>query len=207
MAVTDVILDFCGVVFDWQPRACLDRAGYPADLVDRICSPGDDAGFYYFEDRLDQGDDTYRVVRDYEAEYGPELAAVFRYYIDHYADALPRVMPGMEDLMEDLHRAGLGVWGLTNWGYETFPQTFAKFPRIRRLLNGTVVSGVEKVFKPGPEIYELALDRFGLAADRCAFFDDTERNVAGAEAVGIHAFRFRDADTARADLASLGVAL
>ena len=68
-----------------------------------------------------------------------------------------------------------------------------------------MVSGVEKKFKPNADFYELALHRFGLKPDSCVFFDDTAKNVTGAENVGIHAFRFTDADQARRDLESLGL--
>ena len=94
---------------------------------------------------------------------------------------------------------------MTNWSSETFHFAFEKFPQLERLLNGTVVSGVEKKFKPNADFYELALQRFGLDAGRCVFFDDTAKNVTGAENVGIRAFRFTDADQARRDLESLGL--
>ena len=99
------------------------------------------------------------------------------------------------------------MWGLTNWSHETFHIAFEKYPQLERLLRGTVVSGVEKMHKPNADIYRLAEQRFGLTPAGTVFFDDTARNVAGAQAVGWHAFRFSDAEQARADLHSLGCAL
>ena len=61
------------------------------------------------------------------------------------------------------------------------------------LLQGTVVSGVEKMHKPNADIYELALSRFNLRPESSVFFDDTAKNVTGAQAVGMHAFRFTNA--------------
>ena len=132
---------------------------------------------------------------------------MFRYYIEHYGDALPRMLPGMEQLLGDLNAAGYRVWGLTNWSHETFHIAFEKYPQLERLLRGTVVSGVEKMHKPNADIYRLAERRFGLTPAGTVFFDDTARNVTGAQAVGWHAFRFSDAEQARADLRSLGCAL
>ena len=80
-----------------------------------------------------------------------------------------------------------------------------KFPQLTEILDGTVVSGEEKMFKPNADFYELALQRFGIEAERSVFFDDTAKNVDGAGKVGIHAFRFVDAEQARKALASLGV--
>ena len=45
--------------------------------------------------------------------------------------------------------------------------------------------------KPEPAIYREALARLGVSADRVAFFDDFEPNVAGARAEGITAFQVR----------------
>ena len=43
--VTDVVFDFCGVLIDWQTRACLEGR-YPQVVVDRICADNDPCGFY-----------------------------------------------------------------------------------------------------------------------------------------------------------------
>ena len=43
--------------------------------------------------------------------------------------------------------------------------------------------------KPDAGIYQLALSRFGAAAENTFFTDDSSGNVAGAAAVGIHAHR------------------
>ena len=42
--VTDVVFDFCGVLIDWQTRACLEGR-YPQVVVDRICADNDPCGF------------------------------------------------------------------------------------------------------------------------------------------------------------------
>jgi putative hydrolase of the HAD superfamily len=39
--------------------------------------------------------------------------------------------------------------------------------------------------KPNPAIYSLALERLGTTAERTAFLDDVESNVAGARDVGM----------------------
>lgn len=45
--------------------------------------------------------------------------------------------------------------------------------------------------KPDPAIYREALARLGVPAERVAFFDDVQLNVAGARAVGLTAFQVR----------------
>ena len=200
---TDVVFDFCGVLIDWQCAACL-RSHLPDALVERICADDDPYGFFRYEDLMDRGQDFADVLARYRDEFGDDMARIFDYYIRHYGDALPRLVPGMRGLLEDLHAAGTGVWGLTNWSHETFPVAYERYPRLAELLDGVVVSGVEKMHKPNADIYELTLRRFGLDAARCLFFDDTAANVEGARAIGMPASRFTDAQSAREELVSLG---
>lgn len=47
-----------------------------------------------------------------------------------------------------------------------------------------------RLLKPDPEIYLQALSRSGCKADESLFIDDSQRNVDGAAAVGMHAVRF-----------------
>ena len=91
--------------------------------------------------------------------------------------------------------------------FPDFHLAFEKYPRLEQLLQGTMVSGVEKMHKPNADIYELALTRFGLTAERCVFFDDTAKNIVGANEVGIHGILFENALQARESLAELGVRL
>ena len=147
--ITDVIFDFCGVLLDWQTRACL-TGHFPQDTVDAICAPDDPHGFFRYEDRMDAGEDFSHIYPDVVREQGEDIAPIFAYYIEHYGDALPRMLPGMEDLLRDLKRHGYGVWGLTNWSHETIHIAFEKFPQIGELLQDTVVSGIEKMHKPTP---------------------------------------------------------
>ena len=204
VSITDVVFDFCGVLLDWQTRACL-QGKFDDAIVDRICADDDPCGFFGYEDRMDAGEDFDHIYPDVVREQGEELAEIFRYYIAHYDDALPCMLPGMEQLLRDLKAAGYGVWGLTNWSHETFHFAFEKFPQLAELLQDTVVSGMEKLHKPNADIYELALSRFDIAPESSVFLDDTSKNVTGARAVGMHAFRFTDAQQARRDLASLGM--
>ena len=109
--VTDVVFDFCGVLIDWQTRACLEGR-YPQVVVDRICADNDPCGFYDYEDRMDHGEDFEDIYPDVVREQGEEIAEIFRDYIERYDDALPRMIPNMEQLLRDLKAAGYGVWGL-----------------------------------------------------------------------------------------------
>lgn len=65
------------------------------------------------------------------------------------------------------------------------------------------------LYKPQLEIYQLALERFGVSDPAAAvFIDDRPENVEGARQAGMRAsFRHVDADDTRARLRALGVPL
>lgn len=58
--------------------------------------------------------------------------------------------------------------------------------------------------KPDARAFLGTLERLGLAPEECVFVDDSERNVAGARAVGIDAFPFVSAAALDAALAARG---
>ena len=62
--------------------------------MDWICADDDPCGFFHYEDRMDAGEDFADIYPDVVREHGKEVAQVFRYYIEHYGDALPRNAAG-----------------------------------------------------------------------------------------------------------------
>ena len=67
-----------------------------------------------------------------------------------------------------------------------------------------IVSGTEKLLKPDPAIYRLAIERFGIDPAGAIFIDDNAANVAGAESAGIAAHQFTDAARLERALVALG---
>ena len=63
----------------------------------------------------------------------------------------------------------------------------------------------ERIVKPDPAIYRLLLDRNGLEATSCLFIDDSPKNVAGAEAVGMTAHHFTSPEALRGYLRGAGI--
>ena len=106
--------------------------------------------------------------------------------------------PAMFALAEDLRATGLEVGLLSNsWG-NTYPRA-----RIDALLDPVVISGEVGLRKPHAAIYELALDRLGVPADRVLFIDDAEPNVLGACKVGLQALLHIDHSSTRSALSEL----
>ena len=150
--------------------------------------------------RLETGELT---IPDFEALLAAELRTVDGRAVAPegilgrlFADMQPE--PAMFALAEELRATGLKVGLLSNsWG-NTYPRA-----RIDALLDPVVISGEVGLRKPHAAIYELALDRLGVPADRVLFVDDAEPNVLGARTVGLQALLHTDHPSTRAALAEL----
>jgi beta-phosphoglucomutase-like phosphatase (HAD superfamily) len=59
---------------------------------------------------------------------------------------------------------------------------------------------VDKIGKPDPPIFHLALEKLEAAPEEAVFIDDFAHNIAGAQAVGMHAIQFYSSEQIRADL-------
>ena len=68
-----------------------------------------------------------------------------------------------------------------------------------------MVSGVEKVAKPDPRIYEICERRFGRAPRELFFIDDNPANVAAARARGWQAHLFEGPTGLEAELVERGL--
>ena len=101
--------------------------------------------------------------------------------------------------MHELAERGVPLFAITNFGAE-FWDMFRPTQPIFDYFGDIIVSGVEKLVKPDPAIYTLALRRFGLQPGEAIFIDDNLDNVISARANGFVAHHFHDAETLRTEL-------
>ncbi|WP_146175229.1 HAD family hydrolase [Paraconexibacter algicola] len=110
----------------------------------------------------------------------------------------------MLDAVEAFRAAGVRTGLLSNsWADESYDRG-----RFATLFDVLVISGEEGMRKPDPRIYELAVERMGLAAQELVFVDDIGGNLKVPRAMGIHTVLHVDAATTLAELQDvLGVQL
>jgi putative hydrolase of the HAD superfamily len=92
--------------------------------------------------------------------------------------------------MRTLHGRGYRMALLTNNVREWEPLWRSMLP-VDELFELVVDSGFEGVRKPDPRIYEVTLNRLGVAPAASLFVDDTEVNCDAARALGMQAVWFR----------------
>ena len=186
--ITDVIFDFGNVLIYWDPAAVLIPR-YSQKTIDEFLD-NDISGFYDVNDLMDGGTST------------DEAIAIMR--IKNFRDSLTGIVPGARVLVNDLKAAGIGVWGLSNWESSLFHVAEEQCDILQQL-DGKLVSGFVKLRKPHKEIYEAALNQFGIKADGALFIDDKAMNIVGSNAAGIRGVRFQDPVKLRELLIANGV--
>jgi len=108
----------------------------------------------------------------------------------------------MIELMRELKAAGRRMALLTNNVREWEPLWRTMLP-VDEIFETVVDSGFVGCRKPEARIYELTLERLGLAAEACLFVDDIEVNCEGARKAGMSAVHFRDNEQAVAEIRGL----
>ncbi len=143
------------------------------------------------------------------ADMVAERCREFPEYTDHiiaYSKRFPETIPGPVDGMLDIVRAlanrGTQVFAISNFGAESWAQ-FRPLAPIFDKFSDIVISGEEKLMKPDPAIFELALKRFFRRADQCLFVDDRPDNIAAGRAVGLAGHHFKDARQFESELKAL----
>lgn len=199
-APTSIVFDVGHVLYDWDPRILYERLIPDDEALDAflrdVCSRE-----WHFQH--DAGRRFAETSAELIARF-PGHAALIAAWGPRFSEQIPGPVPGMPALVAELDAAGVPLYAITNFSGEFFApfrlQEAALFDRFR----GIVVSGDERVMKPDPRIYRIALERFGLDAAQTVFVDDRAENVAGAEAVGMIGVRFTDAAALRDELSRFG---
>lgn len=193
-----IVFDVGHVLYDWDPAYLYEkliaddaeRAWFLRDVVTREWHFQHDAGRPFAETSAE-------LVARFPAQKDRILA-----YGARWLETIPGPIPGSLELVGELSAAGVPLFGITNFSAEfwaMFRPTAPVFDRFADVL----VSGEVKLVKPDPEIFQLALRRFGLSAGEALFVDDQPRNVAAAIAAGLLGHVFVSAADLRLELARL----
>ncbi|WP_327195598.1 HAD family hydrolase [Sphingomonas sp. RIT328] len=198
---TAVIFDVGRVLYDWDPRILYRRLIDDDRALDAFLR---DVVTHDWHFQHDAGRDFADTSAELVALH-PQHAELIAAWGPRFLESIGDPIPGTPALVDALDAAGVPLFAITNFSHEFWPPFRAREAAMFDRFRDIVVSGVEKMVKPDPAIYRLALDRFGLEAARTVFIDDNAANIAGARSVGLIALHFTDAPTLRAELAALGL--
>ena len=200
--IKNIIFDMGGVMLRFEPAYFIARLGITgadSDLLHREVFRSADWV------RLDRG-----TLTDEEG-----VASICRRVPEHLHAAveelvcrweIPEILPmeGMAELVGELKAAGYGIYLLSN----AFARQHEYWPRVpgSEFFDDTFISADVKLVKPQREIYEMALEKFGVKAEECVFIDDLPSNIEMGENCGIRGIVFHgDVNILRGDLRRAGV--
>lgn len=196
--IKNIIFDFGAVLVDWNPHHLFDpyfnddeKCEY---FLETVCP-------YSWNVTVDAGKEIAVATAERIALF-PEWEKEIRMYYGEWIKMMGGEIAGMREIIEELKAKGYRVYGLTNWSRETFPLICDDYP-IFKLLEGYVVSGIERTMKPLPEIYNILLERYSLKAEESIFIDDNPTNIEGGEAVGIKGIIFESPEQLREELSKV----
>ena len=199
--IAAVIFDVGEVLYHWEPRLLYERLIEDDRALDAFLR---DVVTTQWHVQHDVG----RPFAETSAELialHPEHAPLIRVWGERFADSVTPAVTGMPQIVAELDQRGVPLFALTNFSAEFWQPFHAREADLFACFRDILVSGVEKLVKPDPAIYRLALRRFGLQPAQTLFIDDRAENIAAAQALGLCGHLFRDADTLRQDLTARGL--
>ena len=196
----NIIFDIGMVLIEWDPRhlyrKIFDDEAKMEWFLANVCT----GAWNLEQDRGRTFAEAVKLITPLHPNYAAEIDA----FDKRWAEMVPGVIEGSVDILESLHKKGTPLYAITNWNQHKFNETKLNYPFLN-LFRDIVVSGDEKLIKPDPAIFEVCLKRNKLNAADCLFIDDSEKNVKGAQAVGMQAHHFTTPEKLRADLKARGL--
>ncbi|HEX9679151.1 MAG TPA: HAD family phosphatase [Candidatus Saccharimonadales bacterium] len=133
--------------------------------------------------------DFVQVVADKSNKSFEEVKAMY---------AEEQINPAILAFVQELHnkyKTGL----ITNAHHEFLEPIFDK-TNLDSVFDAIIISSKVGIIKPDPRIYQLLLENLNVKAEETVFIDDIERNIAGAEAVGMNGLLYHNLERLKVEL-------
>ncbi len=201
MPVKAVVFDVGNVLYHWSPRALYKRLIPDGQALDAFLADVITTRWHF---QHDAGRPFAETSAELIAQF-PQHEALILAWADRFLETLEQPVESMAPLVARLDSAGLPIFGITNFSHEFWQPFRAQEAHLFDQFQDIIVSGTEKLIKPDPAIFKLALQRFDLAENEAIFIDDVAENVASAAANGFIGHHFSDAGTLEAELVRCGL--
>ena len=198
--IKNIVFDLGGVLIDWNPKylytSYFETEESISYFLENICS------MEWNEEQ--DGGRSIALANEILIEQFPEYENEILAYYGEWETMLNGAFEDTVAILEDVTNKYGKPYALTNWSSETFPFAKKHYPFLD-WFEGILISGVEKLKKPDPKIYQLLLSKFELNAEECLFIDDNLRNVEAARKEGITSIHYIDAAQLRKALSKHGI--
>jgi 2-haloacid dehalogenase len=193
--IKTLVFDLGGVLIDWNPRYLYRKLIGDENDIDSFLSE-------VCNSEWNVKQDAGRALAEATAEriaLFPEKKSLIEAFYDRWEEMLGGEIDETVAILRELKSKGETLYALTNWSGETFPIAEARYDFLQ-WFDGILVSGVEKLVKPDPAIFQLLLNRYELQTQDCLFIDDSKTNIEAAAGIGFETHHFRTAAGLRQEL-------
>ena len=173
------LFDLGGVFFDWDPKF----------FFTKIISDKDEMDFFLTKvcnDEWNLAQDSGRTIEDGEKDIirkFPQYENLIKLYYPNHRKMIKGTFQSSIDILMKLKQDSYECFVLSNWSSETFVDIPKEF-KFMNNFDGLLISGEDKLVKPDPKIYLLAIDRFNLDPQNTVFVDDKLININAAIKLG-----------------------
>jgi putative hydrolase of the HAD superfamily len=190
-----VIFDLGGVVVRWDPerfsRDYLQNEVEKKDVLLRLLGHDDwrrfDGGFLS-EDELMQA---FCARSSVSQERTIEIIECIKQSLE--------LIEETNELIYELKAAGVPLYCISNMSFAHYDFLREKYDFFE-CFNDQVISSHVKMTKPDKNIYELAIQQFGVDPQSTVFVDDREDNILAAESCGLGVVHFERSATCRQNI-------
>ena len=200
MKPTAVLFDIGNVFVEWDPKFLYQKLIADQDELDAFLANVVTLEWHSEHDRGRPFTEGVEVL----SKQFPEYSGLIGYFDTRWRETINGLIPGTVDIMLELLERGIGVFGLTNFSDEKWPEFCREFDFTGHFA-GVVVSGEEKLIKPDPRIFQTALSRFNLEPEATVYVDDRRENVLAAEQLNMIGHQFFNPVELRRSLTSFGL--
>ena len=189
------LFDLGGVFFDWDPKF----------FFTKIISDKEEMDFFLTKvcnDEWNLAQDSGRSIEDGEKDIirkFPQYENLIKLYYPNHRKMIKGTFQSSIDILIKLKQDNYECFVLSNWSSETFIDIPKEF-KFMENFDGLLISGEDKLVKPDPKIYLLAIDRFNLDPQNTVFIDDKLVNIEAAKKLGFKTIHLTNPNTIEVEI-------
>ncbi len=180
----NVLFDLGNVVVEWNIEKVINSLQLnPEQKEIARREIFDNKIWWHLDEGIITEEDACRIIEERCTLTLPEIRHCFSMARESLSD-----IPETIQLMQELKKADIPIYCLSNMAIKTYE--FLQARPFFTYFTDIVISGFIKMTKPSPDIFHYTLNKFNLTAKDVFFIDDSARNIATAEKLGLKTLLF-----------------
>jgi 2-haloacid dehalogenase len=182
-----VIWDVGNVLIRWEAHNLYRRRGMSAAAMEAFFA---ETGLLQHNVGFDAGEPFAEGCAALAARF-PHYAADLLAFDTHWVDALDDAIEHSVATLSRLQAARVPCYAITNFSRVKFDVARKMFPFLETF-DDIVVSADVRMVKPDPAIFRLLIDRQRFDPSRAFFIDDSAKNIATAQRLGLRTHLYHE---------------